>query len=100
MRVRNRWLAAAVSAGVLVGPSSAIAQGRCGTYSWCDTALSPTQRAQLMLAAMSQSDKVGILTGQAASDVGLPSISWTDGGVGAGGVGSGAAGATAMPAGI
>jgi beta-glucosidase len=53
-----------------------------------------------MLAAMSQSDKVGILTGQAESDVGLPAIAWTDGAIGAGGVGSGSSGATAMPAGI
>jgi beta-glucosidase len=53
-----------------------------------------------MLAAMPQSDKVGILTGQAASDVGLPAIGWTDGAVGAGGVGSGSSGATAMPAAI
>lgn len=47
---------------------------------------------------MSQSDKVGILTGQAGSDVGMPAIKWTDGAVGAGGLGSGGSGATAMPA--
>ena len=41
-----------------------------------------------------------MLTGQAASDVGLPAIKWTDGAVGAGGVGSGSSDATAMPAGI
>ena len=49
---------------------------------------------------MSQSDKVGVLTGGAASDVGMPAISWTDGAVGAGGLGSGSSGATAMPAAI
>jgi beta-glucosidase len=79
---------------------AARAEGRCGTYSWCDTTLSPEARAGLMLAAMSHSDKVGILTGAAASDVGLPPIKWTDGAVGAGGVGSGGSGATAMPAGM
>jgi beta-glucosidase len=83
-----------------VTASEALAEGRCGSYAWCDTALSPTQRAELMLAAMSQSDKVGLLTGQEASDVGLPAIKFTDGAVGAGGAGSGLEDATAMPAGI
>jgi beta-glucosidase len=78
----------------------ASAEGRCGSYAWCDTGLSPEARATLMLAAMSQSDKVGILTGAAGSDVGLPAIKFTDGAVGAGGVGSGLNAATAMPAGI
>jgi beta-glucosidase len=95
----------ALLAGLLLAvlspaPSVAHAEGRCGSYSWCDTALAPEARAGLMLAAMSRSDKVGILTGQAASDVGLPPIKWTDGAVGAGGVGSGGSGATAMPAGM
>jgi beta-glucosidase len=92
----------AVVAGILLGlalaGSEARAEGRCGSYSWCDTTLSPEARAGLMLAAMSHSDKVGILTGQAATDVGLPPIKWTDGAVGAGGVGSGGSPATAMPA--
>ena len=79
---------------------SAFAEGRCGEHPWCNTALSPTQRAELLLAAMSQSDKVGVLTGQEASDVGMPAIKFTDGAVGAGGVGSGTEDATAMPAGI
>src|SRR5437764_31436 len=78
---------------------AAVAAGRCGTHPWCNRALTPAARARLLLAAMSQSDKVGILTGQAGSDVDLPAISWTDGALGAGGLGSGASGATAMPAG-
>ncbi len=85
----------------LAGPAPvAFAEGRCGSYAWCSTSQTPTQRAELMLAAMSQSDKVGILTSQEASDVGLPAIKFTDGAVGAGGVGSGTEDATAMPAGI
>jgi beta-glucosidase len=101
----RRALVLALFAGLLLavlalGTSVAHAEGRCGGYSWCDTTLSPETRAELLLAAMSQSDKVGILTGQAASDVGLPPIKWTDGAVGAGGVGSGGTGATAMPAGM
>jgi beta-glucosidase len=84
---------------VLALPAPAVhAEGRCGSYSWCDATLSPEARAGLMLAAMSHSDKVGILTGQAGGDVGLPPIKWTDGAVGAGGVGSGGSQATAMPA--
>jgi beta-glucosidase len=84
---------------VLALPAPAVhAEGRCGSYSWCDTTLSPEARAGLMLAAMSHWDKVGILTGQAGGDVGLPPIKWTDGAVGAGGVGSGGSQATAMPA--
>src|SRR5947209_5324365 len=74
------------------------AEGRCGSHPWCDTSLSPEERARLLLGAMSQSDKVGVLTGQEASDVGMPAIKFTDGAVGAGGLGSGAQGATAMPA--
>src|SRR5207245_1893802 len=74
------------------------AEGRCGSHPWCDTSLSPEARAKLLLGAMSQSDKVGILTGREASDVGMPPIKFTDGAVGAGGLGSGANSATAMPA--
>ncbi len=94
-------LAAAVVALALAALApDALAEGRCGSFTWCNTALSPSERAELMLAAMSQSDKVGILTGQEASDVGLPPIRFTDGAVGAGGVGSGTEAATAMPAAI
>jgi beta-glucosidase len=100
-RCRFGWvLAALVAAAGAAGPAPASAQGRCGSFAWCDTSLPPEQRAQLMLAAMSQSDKIGILTGSEAGDVGLPAIKWTDGAVGAGGVGSGTEAATAMPAAI
>jgi beta-glucosidase len=81
-------------------PGAAAARGRCGPHPWCNTSLRPARRAQLLLDAMSESDRIGVLTGQAASDVGMPAITWTDGAVGAGGVGSGSSGATAMPAGI
>ncbi|HUH81891.1 MAG TPA: glycoside hydrolase family 3 C-terminal domain-containing protein [Solirubrobacteraceae bacterium] len=92
-------LALAMLALAALAPG-AFAEGRCGSYAWCNSSLSASERAQLMLAAMSQSDKVGILTGQEASDIGLPAIKFTDGAVGAGGVGSGTEDATAMPAGI
>src|ERR1700733_5681043 len=89
-----------VLALMAVCAAGASAEGRCGSYAWCDTALSPTQRAELMIAAKSQSDKVGLPTGREAADGGLPPIKFTDGAVGAGGVGSGTEDATAMPAGI
>lgn len=73
---------------------------RCGSHPWCNTSLPPAKRAHLLLAAMSQSDKVGMLTGAAASDVGVPAFQATDGAVGPGGVGSGGDKASAMPAAI
>jgi beta-glucosidase len=76
------------------------APSRCGSHSWCDTSLSPAKRAHLLLAAMSQADKVGLLQGNAAPDVGLPAVTATDGAVGPGGLGSGGNKASAMPAGI
>ncbi len=103
---RGRWLtfvtasclALLVAASILT-PSSH-AEGRCGSHPWCNTSLSPDERATLLLGAMSQSDKIGVLTGKEESDVGMPPIKWTDGAVGAGGLGSGSNPATAMPAAI
>ncbi|TML00154.1 MAG: glycosyl hydrolase [Actinobacteria bacterium] len=88
---------AVVAAALILTPTS-YAEGRCGTHPWCDTSLSPDERAMLLLGAMSQSDKIGVLTGKEASDVGMPPVKWTDGAVGAGGLGSGSNPATAMPA--
>src|SRR5438876_1173933 len=90
-------LAALLALGLSIAPL-ALAEGRCGSHPWCETSLSPGQRATLLLGAMSQSDEIGVLTGREASDVGMPSIKFTDGAVGAGGLGSSANPATAMPA--
>jgi beta-glucosidase len=94
--VTSACLAALASGSILA--TAANAEGRCGSHPWCDTTLSSEARANLLLAAMSQSDKIGVLTGKEASAVGMPSIKWTDGAVGAGGLGAGGSGATAMPA--
>src|SRR5204862_6514126 len=67
-------------------------------HPWRDTSLSPDQRATLLLGAMPQSDKVGVLTRKEPSDVGMPPIKFTAGAVGAGGAASGTTPATAMPA--
>src|ERR1700730_1352935 len=88
---------AMLAAASILTPAS-YAEGRCGEHPWCNTSLSADERATGLLHAMSQADKVGVLTGAEASDVGMPPIKWTDGAVGAGGGGSGAHPATAMPA--
>jgi beta-glucosidase len=83
---------------IALGSPAARAEGRCGSHPWCDTTLSPEQRATLLLNAMTQSDKIGVLTGREGADVGMPAIKWTDGAVGPGGAQSQVNPATAMPA--
>jgi len=99
MRVRGAWIGACASAAMLVLTPPAFGEGRCGTYAWCNTALSPDQRATLLENAMSQSDKVAMLTGGAATDVGVPAATFDDGALGVRTTGS-SADATAFPAGI
>jgi beta-glucosidase len=89
--------AAFLAAVSILAPASH-AEARCGSHPWCITSLSPGQRATLLLGAMSQSDKLGVLTGKEASDVGMPPIKFTDGAVGPGGLAQGTTPATAMPA--
>ncbi|HEY7454078.1 MAG TPA: glycoside hydrolase family 3 C-terminal domain-containing protein [Thermoleophilaceae bacterium] len=89
-------LAAAV---VLVVPAGVSAAGRCGDHPWCDTSLSPDQRAQLLLAALTPAERIGLLGGDertgvqgrehahtGTSDgiarVGLPPTYYSDGPVG------------------
>jgi len=48
---------------VIAGPAGAQARGRCGRHPWCNTSLSPVQRANLLLAAMTTSEKVDFLGG-------------------------------------
>jgi beta-glucosidase len=91
-------LAIAAMGSVLA--SAARAEGRCGEHPWCNNSLSVEERAALLLNAMSQSDKFGVLTGKEASDVGMPAIKFTDGAVGPGGLAQGTTPATAMPAAI
>jgi beta-glucosidase len=76
------------------------AVSRCGSHPWCNTKLSAAKRAHLLLAAMSPSDRIAVLSGDAAPDVGMPAVKATDGAVGAGGLGSSKYKSTAMPAGI
>src|SRR5947199_10503934 len=94
----------------LTATGSAGAAGRCGSHPWCDTSLSPDQRAGLLFGALTQDEKISLLggddlfgvAGQAGTHTGtsngvarveLPTIYYSDGPMG---VRSGMA--TAMPA--
>jgi len=109
--MRLRALLAVLALLALV-PTTASAAGRCGdpeTRPWCDTALSPDQRAELLLAAMTADEKISLLGGDERGGVaggagthtgtsdgierlGIPTIYFSDGPAG---VRSGMA--TAMP---
>jgi len=80
-------------------PASAHAAGRCGTHPWCDTSLSPDERAGLLLNALTGDEKISLLAGDdlfggvggpnthtGTSDgvprVDLPAVYYSDGPVG------------------
>src|SRR5579864_798689 len=78
-----------------VKPAVAHAAPACGTpagaYPWCDTRLNADQRAALLLAALTQDEKISLLAGitsthtgqtQNIDRVGLRSMYVTDDGVG------------------
>jgi beta-glucosidase len=91
-------LAAALAAVLLVAPP-ARAAGRCGDHPWCNTALSPDERAGMLLGALTQDEKVSLLAGddllgvaggehahtgtsKGVDRVGLPTVLFSDGPVG------------------
>jgi beta-glucosidase len=91
------WLAAV--AAVLVFPASAGAVGRCGQHPWCDTKLGADARAGLLLAALTDDEKIDLLAGddlfgvsgaehshtgtsRGVPRVGLPPVYFSDGPVG------------------
>src|SRR5438094_6300273 len=102
-----------VSAGAMIASlddSRALASGRCGIHPWCDTSLSPDERACLLLDALTPDERVSLLagddlfgvSGQAHTHTGtsdgvprvdLPTIYYSDGPMG-----SRQGQATAMPA--
>src|SRR5436190_15371385 len=93
---------AACAAALLVLPQAARAEGRCGDPAqrpWCNTSLSPDERAGLLLNALTQDEKVSLLggadpfgatggpdthtgTSNGVARVGLPSTYYSDGPVG------------------
>lgn len=95
------WACALVFVLALLGVADAHAVGRCGNHPWCDTSLSPDQRAQLLLGELNQDEKVSLLdSGGSVARLGVPALQITDGALGAGGLGAGHERATAMPAAI
>jgi beta-glucosidase len=71
---------------------------RCGSpvqRPWCNQALAPAARAQLLESVMTTSEKIGLLTLQGVPSLGLPTIHFSDGALGVRGGTS-----TALPAGI
>ena len=102
-RISNRRGGAfAVVASVIASLSATApswAAGRCGNHDWCNTSLTPDDRASLLLAVLTQDEKITLLTGGAVARVDIPALKFTDGGVGAGGLGAGSGQATGLPAG-
>jgi beta-glucosidase len=92
-------LALAFACSFLLICSSASAAGRCGAHPWCDASLTPETRASLLLGALTQQEKVGLLAGDelfgvaggadrhtgaenGVPRVGLPPVYYSDGPVG------------------
>jgi beta-glucosidase len=92
-------LIAVAACAVLAWAAPAQAAGRCGSHPWCNTSLGPDARAQMLLDALTQPEKVSLLAGDdvfgvAGGDhshtgtsngvdrVGLPNTLYSDGPVG------------------
>ncbi|MGI8580155.1 MAG: beta-glucosidase [Solirubrobacteraceae bacterium] len=61
---KSLWLVLAFLCALpIVVPASARAAGRCGHHTWCDARLSPDARAQLLLAALTDAEKISLLGG-------------------------------------
>ena len=71
--MRRGRMALLVALGALAAaPTTAGAAGRCGDPAqrpWCDTAKTPDQRAQLLLAALTPSERIDLLAGDEVTGV-------------------------------
>lgn len=54
---------AAAVIGVLVAAPVGSAAGRCGKHPWCDRSLGPDARAKLLLNALTDDERIGLLAG-------------------------------------
>jgi beta-glucosidase len=95
-----RRLAALTAMLALCAPAPAAqAAGRCGDHPWCDMSKSPDERAGLLLGALTEDEKIGLLAGdelfgvsgraglhtgteKGVDRVGLPPVYYSDGPVG------------------
>jgi beta-glucosidase len=100
MRIARRLSTAVLATAALLGAAApAQAAGRCGDHPWCDTALTPDQRADLLVQALTPDERIGLLAGDhfegvgggegthtgnadGVERVGLPSFFQTDGPIG------------------
>jgi len=67
-----RWPALLVTLCALLVPAAAQGAGRCGEHLWCDRSLSPEQRAELLLGALSADEKYGLMGGDDGSGFTVP----------------------------
>jgi beta-glucosidase len=68
----GRLAGAALIVAALLAPPTAEADGRCGdpqTRPWCDTALNPDERADLLVAQLTDAEKISLLGGDEVSGV-------------------------------
>ena len=61
--MRGRCIVVAVVLLAVWPAAHADAAGRCGNHPWCDTSLSPAKRADLLLAALTPAERIGLLAG-------------------------------------
>jgi beta-glucosidase len=97
--VRGRQIAAGALALLAFLPATAHAAGRCGNHPWCDTSLSASKRADLLIGALTPAERIGLLAGDSSAGIlgmphthtgaadgvprlGLPPLYLTDGPVG------------------
>ncbi|HEX3277441.1 MAG TPA: glycoside hydrolase family 3 C-terminal domain-containing protein [Thermoleophilaceae bacterium] len=71
--MRGRLIAALAVLAAAWPVASADAAGRCGNHPWCDTSLSPSKRADLLIAALTPAERIGLLAGDSAAGIsGMP----------------------------
>ena len=72
---------ALAAAFLALSAAPALAAGRCGDHPWCDTTLSPDRRAQLLLAELTQDEKLSLMAGDDPSGVftGTPATGTSNG---------------------